>query len=237
MLADEEEEEMEERGAAPRGQGQQRQAPPRNQAAPITREQLTQALSAIGGGGAGLNLGQLLRPTAAQHSLGSASNPQPAPPTLIPTMGSSGSSSSNVSPSPSSGNVLTGDMVARAMFEALNQLPPEVRAEQFNAFRDLARQVAAGSGSGQDAVVPGAPLESVPPQAPTQASARSTEAEALRQMREVGIQDERLSILALRVSGGDVGTAAELILSGWQGEGADDIDGMEEGEDPMGDFE
>jgi len=40
-------------------------------------------------------------------------------------------------------------------------------------------------------------------------------------MRDMGIADERLSILALRVSDGDVGTAVELIFSGWTGEGAD----------------
>lgn len=40
-------------------------------------------------------------------------------------------------------------------------------------------------------------------------------------MRELGITDERLSILALRVSDGDVETATELIFSGWDGSGAD----------------
>lgn len=42
----------------------------------------------------------------------------------------------------------------------------------------------------------------------------------LAQMREMGIHDENLSVLALRVSDGDVGTAVELIMSGWTGEGA-----------------
>jgi len=44
-------------------------------------------------------------------------------------------------------------------------------------------------------------------------------------MRERGITDERLSILALRVCEGDVGTATDLILSGWDGAGADDASG------------
>jgi type IV pilus biogenesis protein CpaD/CtpE len=45
--------------------------------------------------------------------------------------------------------------------------------------------------------------------------------EQLAQMRDMGISDEQLSILALRVSDGDVATAVELIFSGWTGEGAD----------------
>ena len=45
--------------------------------------------------------------------------------------------------------------------------------------------------------------------------------EQLRQMRELGFTDDRLSTLALRVSAGDVETAAELLFSGWDGAGAD----------------
>lgn len=41
-------------------------------------------------------------------------------------------------------------------------------------------------------------------------------------MRELGITDERLARQALRVADGDVGVASELILSGWNGEGAED---------------
>lgn len=58
--------------------------------------------------------------------------------------------------------------------------------------------------------------------APQPASRNSQYAAQLSQMRDLGITDERLSILALRVSDGDVGTAVELILSGWTGEGADE---------------
>lgn len=61
---------------------------------------------------------------------------------------------------------------------------------------------------------------SVPAQ-PTPTPAVSQYASQLQQMRDMGINDERLSRLALRVSDGDVQTAVELIFSGWTGEGAD----------------
>jgi hypothetical protein len=41
-------------------------------------------------------------------------------------------------------------------------------------------------------------------------------------MRDMGVSDERLSVMALRVSDGDVGIAIDLVLSGWTGEGADE---------------
>lgn len=53
-------------------------------------------------------------------------------------------------------------------------------------------------------------------------SVSSRYATQLRQMRDMGILDERLSLLALRVSEGDVQTAVDLIMSGWSGEGAEE---------------
>jgi len=48
--------------------------------------------------------------------------------------------------------------------------------------------------------------------------------EQLAQMREMGITDSKLAVMALRVSDGDVATAVELIFSGWTGEGAEPLE-------------
>ena len=83
-----------------------------------------------------------------------------------------------------------------------------------------------GAGGGTPATPSPAPApttaQAQPQQNPTSAgsgSVPSQYSEQLAQMREMGIFDERLSLMALRVSEGDVATAVELVFSGWQGEG------------------
>jgi hypothetical protein len=236
-LLEDDEEDMEE-GQGQGGQGGRPRALAQPTARPqlpiITREQVNQALSAAmgssGAGALGLNLGNILRQSAAATGV-SAPAPTPAtvaapipaatnPPTLVST--ASGGSAPNI---------LTGDMVARALFDSLNRLDPGAREQQLSAFTNLARQVAASGSTGSTVTPAAAPIPIATPgttSAPTDSSGRPVE--ALRQMRELGIQDERLSLLALRVTGGDVNTAADLIFSGWQGEGADDeTEGMDEG--------
>jgi len=51
----------------------------------------------------------------------------------------------------------------------------------------------------------------------TSSSNDSLEA-SLRTMREMGITDEELAKKALKVMGGDLQAAVDLILSGWLGE-------------------
>jgi len=204
----------------------------------ITREQLTAALGALtGGGGAGGPSGS----NAFGGLFRAPSSAQPQPPASRPAnpnpVAAAGANIQNLMNTLSGagggipGQQLSSEAVARAVTDALRRLTPEQRADQLNAIRSFATQLQQQPGS-----TPAAPPSSQPPrpvttpQAPTSQqqggpSSSSTLAQQyqsqLKQMREMGIMDERLSILALRLSEGDVNTAVELIFSGWTGEGSD----------------
>ncbi|ODN05781.1 Ubiquitin-like protein 7 [Orchesella cincta] len=196
----------------------------------ITREQLAAALSALGGGGAlptpGLPssnaFGGLFQPAAPPPRQSPASS---GPNAGVATAGANIQNLMNTLAGAGGampGQPLNSETVARAVTDALNRLTPEQRADQLNAIRNFATQLQQQSAGSQ-------PPSATPPAPPTQASPRPQESSSLaqqyqsqlRQMRDLGITDERLSILALRVSEGDVNTAAELVFSGWQGEGSD----------------
>lgn len=220
-------EDDDEGGPSPRGSGSR-----------ITREQLAAALSALGGGSAAAGVspfGGLFQNPSAQPSAAPSSS------SASPGVSAAGANIQNIMNTLTGagggipGQPLNSDVVARAFSDALRRLPPEQRADQLNAIRNLTTQIQQQSASAAAAATapaqpPAAPLPSMAqpptPQA-TQGGSSSLsqryESE-LRQMRDLGITDERLSILALRVSEGDVNTAAELVLSGWQGEGADPMD-------------
>jgi hypothetical protein len=113
------------------------------------------------------------------------------------------------------------------MREAISQLPADQRAAQLNAIRNLALSLNQ-QGNEPAATVPRpttVPSQPPPPVQPASNSGTSSLAsqyrDQLAQMREMGIFDERLSVMALRVSEGDLATAVELIFSGWQGEGVE----------------
>lgn len=213
----------------------------------ITREQLSAALNALGGGAgaaAGLSrsnaFGGLFQSPQASSTTAQSSQPERAPTTSNPGVAQAGANIQNLMDTLAGrgggmpGQSLSSEMVARAVTEALRRLTPEQRADQLNAIRNFATQFGGGGGAGtgapqsQPPQQPSQPPPSVAPSAPPpQSGGQSSSSLAqqfqsqLRQMREMGITDERLSILALRVSEGDLNTAVELIFSGWQGEGAD----------------
>ncbi|CAG7815973.1 unnamed protein product [Allacma fusca] len=130
---------------------------------------------------------------------------------------------------PSTPPPLSGEMVARAMRDAISQLPADQRAAQLNAIRNLALSLNQQNNESPAPVArPPAAAPSQPLSQPqsttnptTSSSLASQYSDQLAQMREMGIFDERLSVLALRVSEGDLATAVELIFSGWQGEGVE----------------
>lgn len=104
------------------------------------------------------------------------------------------------------------------MNTALSSLPAEAREARFGELRDQIARIQRNSAPTTETPT----VPAVAPQRPAAAPSASTRyAQQLSQMRELGVSNENLSILALRVSDGDVGTAVELILSGWTGEGAD----------------
>lgn len=211
---------------------------PRGSGSRITREQLANALSALGGGSSSSSSSSGLPSSNAFGGLF-----QPTAGTSQPT---SGTSRSNSGLSAAGANIqnlmntlsgaaggqpgqpLNSDLVARAVTEALRRLTPEQRADQLNAIRNFATQLQQST-SGSASNSAGTPVASQPPQTSTTPGSDNPSLSVqyqsqLHQMRDLGITDERLSILALRVSEGDVNTAAELIFSGWQGEGSDPVD-------------
>ena len=144
---------------------------------------------------------------------------------LLPGAGTGAAPVNRPRSEPSSGNPpLTGELVARAMREALSQLPPDQRNAQINAFRNLAMSL--NQNQSQSTPVQ-APISTPTPVAPTQRPADILGAlasgvtppaqyqEQIAQMRDLGITDENLSLMALRESNGDVAQAVELIFSGY----------------------
>jgi len=216
MMDEDEDEEMEEDEGGAAGSNRPGAASDASRIT-ITREQLSAALN---------SLSALGRAPQQQQPFGSSSSvldffsrvPQSTQqnPTAVPPrpLAAATASSSSVQQGAQATTpiTLTPDMVARAMNTALSTLPPEVRETRFSELRE---QIARIQGQNQ----PSAATASAVPEPASQQNVQYTS--QLSQMREMGIQDERLSVLALRVSDGDVQTAMDLILSGWTGEGAD----------------
>lgn len=195
----------------------------------ITRDQLSAALNALVGGGnpgssgipASNAFGGLFQPPA----------PAPQAPRPNPGVAAAGANIQNLmntltgASGGAPGQPLSNDMVARAVTDALRRLTPEQRRDQIGQINSFVNEIQNQARS--SAAPAAAPTAVSPPTQPPPSGGSSLSQQyqdQLRQMRDLGITDQRLSILALRVSEGDVNTAAELIFSGWNGEGSDPME-------------